>query len=396
MKHFWLFFLFLSLILMCYTYLFYPFILWVLSKFKNQALDTFGETDDLPFVSVIMPVHNEESVLNDKIHSLKQLHYPKDKIIFYIGSDASNDYTNAILHTEFDFAKVYFNTNRTGKPGMVNILVSKAFEFKPAGPDHILLFTDASVMLEPSCLFHLVKYYKNPKMGLVDANMQNLGIKKDNISFAESSYVSMEVKIKHWESIVFNKMVGPFGGCFTIRSNYFEPIPDNFLVDDFYLCMQVFKKSGWAINSIEALSFESVSQELREEFRRKSRIASGNIQNLSYFNYFLSKDFRDSVFAIYSHKVIRWFVPVLALIFYISLSMLSISHQQPFFNILVSITIILICIPLLEIIFSKLKIVVSPIKSLNYFLWMNVALLKGFFGYLKGIKSNVWKPTKRY
>lgn len=381
---------------MCYTYLIYPFLLWLLSKFKNPVLDTYVETDELPFVSVIMPVHNEESVLNEKIYSLKQLHYPKNKIIFYIGSDASSDHTNAILQTEFDFAKVFINKNRTGKPGMVNMLVSKAFEHKAPGPDHILLLTDASVMLDQNCLFHLVKYYKIPEMGLVDANMQNLGMKKDNISFAESSYVSMEVKIKHWESILFNKMVGPFGGCFTIRSNYFEPIPDNFLVDDFYLCMQVFKKSGWAINSIDALSYESVSQELSEEFRRKARIASGNIQNLSYFNYFLSKDFRNAAFAIYSHKVIRWFVPVLALVFYISLIMLSISHQQPFLNILVSLTIMLICIPLLEIIFSKFKIVVSPIKSLNYFLWMNVALLKGFFGYLKGIKSNVWKPTKRY
>ena len=226
--------------------------------------------------------------------------------------------------------------------------------------------------------------------------MINMGVNKENISLAESNYVSLEVNLKHWESRYNRKMVGPFGGCFTLRSSYFSPIPDNFLVDDFFLCMQVFKQQGDAINSLEALSYESVSQEIKEEFRRKSRIASGNIQNQFYFGHFLSKDFRSILFAVYSHKILRWYVPVIMIFLLFCLTGLSILQPEPFLYILVFILMTILGVPLLENILYRLKIVVLPVKNLNYFIFMNLALLVGFIKYFKGIRSNVWQPTKRY
>ncbi|HMV24799.1 MAG TPA: glycosyltransferase, partial [Saprospiraceae bacterium] len=203
-------------------------------------------------MSFIMPLHNEEKVLRQKIESLINLNYPTHKIKWYFGSDASTDQTNAILSTWEDRQHVFYKNTRTGKPGMVNFLVEKAIANYAAGAEHILLFTDASVMLDSDCLINLVKHFKNPDMGLVDANMINKGVNKNNISAAESRYVSLEVKLKHWESKINRKMIGPFGGCFALRSDFFSPIPNNFLVDDFYLCMEVFRKGGHAINALDA------------------------------------------------------------------------------------------------------------------------------------------------
>lgn len=385
-----------SLIPILHTYLFYPLICFILSKYRKANFETYNFTDELPFVSFIMPLHNEEKVLQEKIKSLNELNYPTDKIKWFIGSDASTDKTNEILKQVSAHHNVYFIDVRTGKPGMVNFLVNKAFEYKAQGSGHILLFTDASVMLHPDCLFMLIKFFKGQKIGLVDANMVNKGVTNANISFAESKYVSFEVKLKHWESILNQKMIGPFGGCFALRSNYFTPIPDNFLVDDFFLCMEVFKKNGNAINSLEAISYESVSQEITEEFRRKSRIAAGNLQNKHYFDDFLKGPLLKIAFFIYSHKVFRWYVPAFVAILLISITGLSFIQPKPFLYILVSLILTIFGIPFVESILSKLKIVISPIKSLNYFIRMNFALLKGFIDYYKGIKSNVWQPTKRY
>lgn len=388
--------LIISFTLILHTYLLYPLICFVWSKIKSIPNNIHSDINALPFVSFIMPLHNEEKVLRQKIESLINLNYPTHKIKCYFGSDASTDQTNAILSTWEDRQHVFYKNTRTGKPGMVNFLVEKAIANYAAGAEHILLFTDASVMLDSDCLINLVKHFKNPDMGLVDANMINKGVNKNNISAAESRYVSLEVKLKHWESKINRKMIGPFGGCFALRSDFFSPIPNNFLVDDFYLCMEVFRKGGHAINALDAISYESVSEEIQEEFRRKVRIGAGNLQNMVYFHSFLSKPFLPISFFIYSHKVIRWFVPVLAILVFLTLTGLSMIEPNPYFLILLVLIFATAGIPLVEFLLNKLKIVVLPVKNLNYFIWMNLALLKGIINYYKGIKTNVWQPTKRY
>ena len=69
--------------------------------------------------------------------------------------------------------------------------------------------------------------------------MVNIGIKKSGISFQEKTYINWEVKFKHAESKLWGMLMGPFGGCFAIRKSLFTPIPENFLVDDFYVCMNI-------------------------------------------------------------------------------------------------------------------------------------------------------------
>lgn len=392
--------LLVSALALLHTYLFYPIIVYFIARLRNIKIRTYSRHEDLPFVSVIMPVHNEEKVITEKINSLSKLDYPLDKIMWFIGSDNSTDQTNTILkdlESKGLPAKFIYLSSRTGKPGVVNHLFEESIKYNPVHQDHIILFTDASVMLKDDSLYHLTKYFKDKRIGMVDAYMQNIGITKENISISESTYVSSEVKVKQWESKAFLNMIGPFGGCFAMRSNYFEEIPANFLVDDFFLCMNMYKKGGKAINSLEAISYETASQELKEEFRRKARISAGNLQNLKYFFNLWFPPFNPLAFCIFSHKILRWFGPWFILIIGLSLVTLSlISQATSYLYLLIAFSGIFILIPILEKLFKRLNIQNIFTKNINYFIWMNLALLKGFIVYTKGIKSNVWRPTKRY
>ncbi len=392
----------LSLLALIHTYLLYPFIVYLIARFHSQKLIEFTDTKDfnLPYVSVIMPVHNEEKLIEEKIHSLASLNYPKEKIRWFIGSDNSTDYTNEILKAQelknYPVQFFYLPT-RTGKPGVVNFLYNESLKWHAKGKNHINLFTDASVMLNEDTLFNLVKYFKDERIGMVDAFMLNKGIKKENISVSESTYVSAEVKLKQWESKAFLNMIGPFGGCFALRSNYFEPIPPNFLVDDFFLCMSMFSKGGKAINSLDAISYETVSQEIKEEFRRKARISAGNLQNMRYFFRLWFPPFNLLGFCIFSHKILRWFGPLFIIIIGISLCYLDFSSPSNIYNLgLAGFIGFFLVIPLIELLFKYLNIQNLLTKNINYFILMNLALCKGFIDYTKGIKSNVWRPTKRY
>ena len=389
-----------SVLALLHTYVFYPIIIYFIARSKNVVVEAYSAEDDLPFVSIIMPVHNEAKLIAEKISSLQALNYPKDKVKWFIGSDNSTDATNSILEN-YDLntipASIFYLPVRTGKPGVVNYLYKESIKWHPRGDNHINLFTDASVMLEKDSLFNLVKHFKDSRIGMVDAYMKNIGIKKENISISEGTYVSTEVKIKNWESKAFLTMIGPFGGCFAMRSTYFESIPDNFLVDDFFLCMNMYQKGGKAINSMDAISYETVSQELKEEFRRKARISAGNLQNLGRFLNLWFPPFNALGFCIFSHKVLRWFGPWFILLSGILLAVLSFISEKVIYRYgLILYLAFFILVPLTEKLFKNLGIQNILTKNINYFIWMNLALLKGFIDYAKGIKSNVWRPTKRY
>jgi len=231
-----------------------------------------------------MAVYNEIKVIEAKMNSLLALDYPKDKITFHIGSDCSKDGTNEVLQ---QIASVNSNIkfkifeSRQGKPNLINKLVASAKS--QTKHETIYLLTDASVMLEENCLKQLVKHYKNPEIFLVDANMQSLGLEKGGISKSEGTYIQSEVRVKDMESRLWGKMIGPFGGCYTIRSSYYVPVPENFLVDDFYITMRGYEKGGKAINELQALCYEHVGFSAQEEYKRKTRISAGNFQNLFTF-----------------------------------------------------------------------------------------------------------------
>ncbi len=396
--------LFFLLFWMCvlaimHSYLFYPMILKQLSKTRTIDNLKYRKNDDLPIVSVIMSVFNEAVVIEEKMKSLINTNYPLDKIQFFVGSDASTDKTNDILEQqtrENPTIRFFPFTTRRGKPEVVNELVETAIRERGKLNDHILLLTDASVMLKPQTIFHLVKHFKDERVGLVDTNMQHTGMQKEGISQAEYQYISREVTIKHLESIVWKTMIGPFGGCYAIRSTAFAKIPANFLVDDFFVTMKILEKGLWAMNDLDAVCYEPVSHELSEEFRRKKRISAGNFQNMLFFRHLWWPPTLPLNFAFFSHKIIRWLGPFLIIVLILCALYLAYQGFSFFIVTFLLISFLLFFLPILDYFLTLIGINVLPLRNVRYFILMNAALLFGFFKFLKGIKSNVWQPTKRH
>ena len=150
-----------------------------------------------------------------------------------------------------------------------------------------------------------------------------------------------------------------------------------------------------AINEQNAICYEGVSHEISEEYRRKSRISAGNFQNLSTFPHLWWPPFAPLQFAFFSHKVLRWIVPFLLIIMLITLVGLSLMGNLFYALLLVLLVSGLFFVPLLDVLLKKIGINFSLLRNIRYFLMMNLALLEGFFKYIKGIRSNVWEPTKR-
>lgn len=384
---------------LAHSYLIYPTIMRWLAQGKRENTTVYTSEAEYPPVSLIMSLYNEEQVIQEKLESIAALDYPPERLSVWIGSDCSSDQTNAIVSnfTEGRIGWHFFPfVQRRGKPPVINELVDKAFEKQAQSADHLLLITDASVLLGTNTLKALVKHFKNEKIAIVDAHMVHTGMKKEGISKAEDTYISSEVLLKYRESITWGKMIGPFGGCYAIRSNYFSKVPANFLVDDFYIAMRVLEAGGQAINALDAECYEAVSHEISEEYRRKRRISSGNFQNLFTFRHLWWPPFQPLSFAFFSHKILRWLGPFFLILLFLTAGLLALKGGNLFYLVLfIVITLFLIGTPILDRILRGFSINILPLRGAHYFVLMNMALLEGFFNFLKGIKSNVWEPTKR-
>ncbi|HEY9124272.1 MAG TPA: glycosyltransferase, partial [Bacteroidales bacterium] len=289
-----------------YSYVLYPLILQLIVFIKGRkTYKSYEKNEQLPSISILIAAFNEELVIEQKLRSIFNTTYPKNKIEVWIGSDNSTDNTNAILEKlSNEYSNLHFINfhNRQGKISIINQLSDKA-------NGAILIISDANVIFEENTLFELTRFFADEQIGLVDTHMKNYGFKRDGISIQEKSYISYEVKIKNLESSSFGTMIGPFGGCYAVRKELFTKVPINFMVDDFFVCMKVLISGKDAINNMNAIVYEDVSNNLNVEFRRKIRIAAGNFQNLRYFKHLILTVYKGVSYCFISHKVLRWLGP---------------------------------------------------------------------------------------
>jgi hypothetical protein len=198
---------------------------------------------------------------------------------------------------------------------------------------------------------------------------------------------------KYREGVIWGTMIGAFGGIYAMRKKLYAPVPPNFIVDDFFLTMQVLEKKKQAINELQAVCYEDVSNKLSEEFRRKVRISSGNFQNLSRFAGLLFPPTSGLAFSFLSHKVLRWLGPLF--IVFTELSAIALGVYVFEYRVLAAFGAATFLLPLIDWVLQKLGAHISVLRFITHFYSMNLALFLGLIRYFRGIKTDVWTPTQR-
>lgn len=383
--------------LLLYTYVLYPLIIRIFQRFYTANQQTYSDADEFPFLSILIAAYNEEKVIGAKIESvISSLNAAGVKnAAIWVGSDNSSDATNEILtelSSKYNFIyPVYFN-NRQGKPSIINNLAARA---KEINHEHILMITDANVMFSEATIFELMKHFKSSDIAIVESNIISTGLAEKGISKSEKTYVSGEIALKHGEGKIFRVFSGPMGGCFCIRSSFYKNVPSHFLVDDFYIAMTAIEQGGKAIVEPKSVCYEAVSHEIADEIKRKSRIGTGNYQNMIRFRkLWINFPFSGISIVLFSHKIIRWIGPVLLLIALLTLVPLALNNTL--FLLLLGFHIgMMIFIPLVYKVMEKLHIHFSPFRLITYFFAANFALLLGLIRYWGGRQNGIWEPTRR-
>ena len=394
----WLLLFALAALALLHTYLFYPgYLRYRESRLPPPVVPPYPVV--YPFVSVLVAAYNEERIIEQKLQTVLASDYPPDRLLLYVGSDCSSDGTNAVvsaLAAREPRLRFFPFGQRRGKPGVINELAAVALRHRPAAADHVFLMTDANVLLHADTLRNLVRHLAaDPGLALVDSHLVHTRAGSDGVGGSELAYIGREVLLKYREGRLWQRMIGPFGGCYALRSNYFDPIPPHALVDDFYLAMRAFERGGGAVNDLDAYSFEGVGESLGEEFRRKARISTGNVQNLRTFRRLWWPPTGALSFAFFSHKVLRWLGPLWLVLLLVASVGWWLTVPAIGGCVLLALVLLLVGLPLLDWLLQRLRIQLPLLRSWRYFVAMNLALGLGWWRYFRGEQRGIWEPPAR-
>jgi cellulose synthase/poly-beta-1,6-N-acetylglucosamine synthase-like glycosyltransferase len=370
---------------MLHTFVLYPYTLKLFRK-KYAQIPNMPESN-WPKVAVMIPAYNEEKVIGEKVRNCLEQDYPVDKLLIMVGSDGSKDRTDEIVESIKDSRlKLIRLGGRNGKPMVLNQLVEQS------GDADVVVISDANILWDKQALKMACRHFADPKVGVVSAGRYALTDKTDELAAEEQFYTSHENSLKVLETQV-GGMSGGLGMLLAIRKELYQPFTPGSANDDVTPMLWATLKGYRNVWEMYAKAYERSGQSFREEFRRRIRISVGNFQTL--FRYFcvLSPRYGISAYTYFSHKVIRWVFPFLMIFALIANLMI---WEKPLYELTLIGQLVLYITALVGGVAVFFGMRVPPITSLFHFVAMNIALLWGFFRYLKqGNRRFVWEPTVR-
>lgn len=144
------------------------------SKNQNQDLHPLTDKDDLPLVTIQLPIFNEMYVVERLLDNITKLDYPKDKMEIQVLDDSTDESSliasNKVNHYKelgFDIHYIH-RTDRSGyKAGALKEGT------KVCKGDFIAIF-DADFLPRPDFLKKSMAYFNSPEIGVVQTRWEHI------------------------------------------------------------------------------------------------------------------------------------------------------------------------------------------------------------------------------
>lgn len=424
--HFWQCLFLVSSFLVFYNYAGYVIPVWIINKLFPTPPGRFSSEsaspeDTWPTISFIVAAYNEEACIVEKITNSLEQDYPAARIEFLFITDGSTDHTTELLG-QYPLIRTLHQPERKGKSAAINRAVKEARH-------EILIFSDANALLNRTATRNIARHYRDSRVGGVagekkvlpvpqtgipvsqpvpqaDQPVQAAGpaitapasspVPPDQVGAGEGLYWKYESFLKRCDS-AFYSVVGAAGELFSLRRSLYEELPDNIILDDFVLSLKVTQKGYRVRYEPEAFAMELPSFSLKDEQKRKIRIAAGGFQSIAILTPLLACWRHPRLSYLYiSHRVMRWAVSPLCLILaFISNGALLLYPANPLWTLLFIIQSAFYGSALLGRLSPPLLERFKLLKLCHYFVFMNTAVILGFFRFLRGRQSATWEKARR-
>lgn len=373
-------------ILFGYAYGAYPAILWLASRAKPAPV-TPPDPAEWPSITISVPVYNEARQIRELLESLVALDYPRDRIQILIISDCSNDGTDEIVREYASRGVELLRVaDRRGKTAA-----------EQAAHPHIrgdlVLNTDASIRIKPNAVKALVRWFRDPTVGVATGRDVSVGNDKVEGNKGESGYVGYEMWVRSLETRL-GSIVGASGSLYVIRKDLHLTWLPEMLSRDFASALIAHEHGYRSVSVDEAICIVPRTPSLAREYRRKIRTMARGIDTL-WYKKALMNPFTHGMFGfmLFSHKLARWLVYLalpIALIALFHLAFESLTARALGIAGLVA-----GALGLVGILWPKERRVPSIFAIPGFVLTSNVAGLLAWQKAFARERSAVWEPTRR-
>lgn len=378
-------------------------------KFKDEKLKEY------PFVSILVPAHNEGKVIGKTVESLLLLDYPRDKMELIVINDNSSDNSKEVLESIKNRYRNYnftiINTdNITGGKGKSNAL---NIGYEKSKGEYIAIY-DADNTPEKTALRYLIQtIVKDEKLGAVIGKFRTRNKHKNLLT----KFINIETLSFQWIAQAGRKQL--LGLCtipgtnFVIRKSTMESLggwDTKAIAEDTEISFRIYKMGQRITYIPQAVTWEQEPETLNVWIKQRTRWVKGNIYVLVKYitNIFRGKQNRVLFDILYFFSVYFLFLTSVVLsdiIFLLGIfKIVTISIPFNFFIIWILSYILFILQVSITLSMEKGESNLSNIflVALMYFtysqMWLFVAI-KGMIGYfLDAIhKREVkWYKTERF
>ena len=312
--------LWFSLGIIIYVWVGYPFLVFLLASVFSRKRNSL-EQPECPFISIIVPVHDEEQKIAAKLENCLELLYPPDRLEILVASDNSTDRTEEIVRrfiARDPRIQWLQSDSRVGKSGVQNLAARHA-------RGNLLLFTDANTAMPPGVLRTMVDHLSDPRVGLSTATVF-FGHAKGVVQKGQGFYWRYELFLRFAESDLGILATGS-GPALLVRRELFQPLPSCY-GDDCIMPLDVRAQGYRVIQEREATVYDAmphgIEGELRARIRMTARNWSGTLSRPAVLN---PLRFPLTALGLISHKLLRWLTPFFLAIIFACNTLLALQGQ---------------------------------------------------------------------
>lgn len=370
-----------------YAYLGYGILIWVLVKIKAVFTKKVPHNYNfLPEVTILVAAYNEQDCIEDKIKNSLAIDYPKDKLKIAFVTDGSTDNTAEIISQYADI-QLFHKVGRSGKMAAINRVM-------PLISTPITIFSDANAMLNTESVREIVKHFSDQKVGVVAGEKRIVKSTGKTTEVGEGIYWKYESSLKKLDSELYSA-VGAAGELYAIRTELFEELESDTLLDDFVLSLKICQNGYVTAYEPNAYATETASLNSAEELKRKIRICAGGFQSTFRLTGLLNP-FKNGTltFQYISHRLLRWIVVPFALVFLVVINAVLI-EQNLFYQFSFIAQILFYSMAVLGFYYEKMGKKVKILYVPYYFSMMNYSALAGFKRFLNNQQNVVWEKALR-
>jgi cellulose synthase/poly-beta-1,6-N-acetylglucosamine synthase-like glycosyltransferase len=224
-----------------------------------------------PFISILIPVHNEEKNIEKKLENIQAVDYPKEKIELIIADDASEDKTlikidEAVKTNSGLRVKIIKQKIRGGKAIALN-------EALKAVSSPIVIVSDADTFWPSNVLKNAMPYLADPSVGAITGQGVNKQINESWVTKSEDNYLQITSSIRLGESKIHSTIRFEGGFC-AFKREAFKKFDCESGADDSGTALDVVRHNYRAILVPSVIFYTSFPVSLKGKLRIKVRRAN--------------------------------------------------------------------------------------------------------------------------